>query len=193
MAYGPAAFAFGILEIVEVSVLRDREQFHIDRLNVCNRNVGYNLRPSATCKTVSEETKQLMSLSSKGKPKTERHRRRIAEARAKQDPRSLSHPHTQETKDLIRALAKARPVPLERGLKISAALTGRKRGPMSAETKAKISTKAKERGRLSDAHRKALSDASNRIRGHYSAEHGAAISAGKKRANALRRAASANS
>lgn len=106
----------------------------------------------------SQEHRQRISEASKGKPKTDEHRRRIAIARAAQDPRSLSHPHTQETKDKLRARVLP-PLTAEQRLKISVLAKARPRPPHTEETKAKIAAKARARGPLSSEHRAALSAA----------------------------------
>lgn len=65
--YGESSFKFSKLERVpEEKNLKDREQFWMDKLDVCNREKGYNICPLASGKRASEETKRKMSEAKKG-------------------------------------------------------------------------------------------------------------------------------
>lgn len=68
--YNYGNFIFEIIEYVEdKNKLLEREQYWIDKLNVCDDNYGYNISPTAgNCLGVkaSEETKKKMSKKNKG-------------------------------------------------------------------------------------------------------------------------------
>jgi len=69
--YGVNNFSFGILEEVEPDKLIEREQYYIHFYDVCNRDKGYNLSPTAGNTLgfkFSEESKLKMSLLKKDKP-----------------------------------------------------------------------------------------------------------------------------
>lgn len=97
--YGFEKFKFEILESPAIGELTEREQFWIDSLCACKKEIGYNLAPAAgSCLGVkhsketrekvsrassgrkhSEQTKRLMSQIHKGKRLTEEHRKRISQ------------------------------------------------------------------------------------------------------------------
>ena len=73
--YGLEAFQFTIVEIVEdTSKLLEIEQLWIDASNCCNRDIGYNLNPTAGSNLGikwSDDYKEKMSFVLKGKVKSE--------------------------------------------------------------------------------------------------------------------------
>lgn len=63
--YGEKNFVFEILEECEEKLRINLEQLHIDKKDVLNDNLGYNIRPRADMKKISEETKQKLSIITK--------------------------------------------------------------------------------------------------------------------------------
>lgn len=45
--YGAESFIYEVIEYVDEKDIVDREQYYIDKLDACNRDVGYNLNPLA--------------------------------------------------------------------------------------------------------------------------------------------------
>lgn len=81
--HGESAFIFVIIELVLLPFLIEREQYWIDRLQVCNPRKGFNLMPTAGSPlgyTYSEETRKKISAAHRGKPKSDEHRRKLSEA-----------------------------------------------------------------------------------------------------------------
>jgi group I intron endonuclease len=71
--YKENSFKFIVLEKTEPKNLIIREQYYIDNLNATNKNIGYNLSPTANSTLgfkFSEESKKKMSLLKKGKKST---------------------------------------------------------------------------------------------------------------------------
>jgi group I intron endonuclease len=90
--YGVNNFIFSILEEVELDKLIEREQYYIDLYDVCNRNKGYNLSPTAGNTLgfkFSEKSKLIMSLLKKDKPSTRK-----------------NYKHSEETKNKLRKKGK---------------------------------------------------------------------------------------
>ncbi|HEX8248979.1 MAG TPA: GIY-YIG nuclease family protein [Pyrinomonadaceae bacterium] len=79
--YGAAAFGFQILEYVsDIDLLIEREQFWLDKTNCFQKNIGYNLSPTA--KSIlgyrfSDEQKAKVSAGLKGRKKSAEHRANI--------------------------------------------------------------------------------------------------------------------
>ncbi len=118
--YGQEAFVFELVEVVtDVSLLREREQWWIDRLNVVNN--GFNLCPRAESSLGvkhTKESRQNMVNGARGRRRpvlTEEHRRKISEAR-------MGQRLTEETKR-----------------KVSETKRGKKNGPLSEEHRRKLS------------------------------------------------------
>jgi group I intron endonuclease len=105
-------FIFEVLEFTENLI--EKEQYWIDKLNVCNRELGYNCRPIANSnfgkkfgkmsddhkkkiglsnkgKKRSKETIENMSISQKGKKLSKEHKLKLSKIR-------LGFKHTEETK-----------------------------------------------------------------------------------------------
>lgn len=69
--YKPNNFEFSVIEYVELENLLEREQYYINYYDVCNKNKGYNLSPTAGNTLgfkFTEESRLKMSLLKKGKP-----------------------------------------------------------------------------------------------------------------------------
>lgn len=118
--YGKEAFKFELVESVsDVSLLREREQWWIDHLDVANS--GFNICPLAESSLGTkhtEESRQNMINGARGRRRpvlTEEHRRKISEARKGQRL-------TEETKR-----------------KVSETKRGKKSGPLSEEHRRKLS------------------------------------------------------
>ena len=120
--YGESSFEFSCLErVANPTDLIEREQYWIDYFNSANRRRGYNLSPTAG--------------SQLGYRFTEAQRKRLSESH-----RATRKPHSEETKKKIAAALRNHPSYSDPNRRTnSAALKGRKRGPLSAETRAKIS------------------------------------------------------
>lgn len=120
--YGVNNFSFGILEEVEPDKLIEREQYYIDFYDVCNRDKGYNLSPTAGNTLgfkFSKESKLNMSLLKKDKPSARK-----------------NYKHSEETKNKLRKKGKGL------GRKTSEKTKEKQRkphGPMSEITKKKLS------------------------------------------------------
>ena len=88
--YGPEAFIWEILEVVEdKATLREREQIWIDRLGAADRDRGYNLAPKAGSLLdfkMPEAGKERIRAALTGKPKTEKHRAAMRGKRGKRGP-----------------------------------------------------------------------------------------------------------
>lgn len=93
--YGENVFEFIIIELVEPNKILEREQYWINLLGACDKELGYNINPDALRppspkgRKHSAETKAKMSISMTGikkiphirKPRTEKHARNIGFAR----------------------------------------------------------------------------------------------------------------
>lgn len=188
--YGPAAFE--VVEIDRAysrEELNAKEISHIELAGTLSPVFGYNLRPGGMCAVVSEETRRIMSIRKAGGSLSEEHKSKIAASLSGVN-KSPSHkanaaaakkgkPHSAEHranmckprpdyvmsdahKLAISQAATGAVFSVDRRAKISAALTGRVKGPLSAETKAKLSqvnsgtTRTPEqRQRMSEGRKKA--------------------------------------
>jgi len=170
--YGENTFVFEVVERVEdESTLPLREGFHMNRLNACDRDHGYNsvemdeeaqVRFSEEHKakisaalmghSVSEENRRAMSEALRGRPQGTEERERRAEAQRGQK-------HTEATKDKIRTNGnlgrKFGPLSPEHRQKLSEARKGKKRDPAIG---AKVSKALRGRVR-SEEHCQKLSEA----------------------------------
>ena len=113
--YGKENFKKEILERCDTfEVLNEKEIFWIDKLQACNKQIGYNrslggdgfsgmlpetietIRLKNTGQKRTKETKHLQSVALKDKPKSEEHKKSLSKAWVK---RKIEKPHTQKTKD----------------------------------------------------------------------------------------------
>jgi len=95
--YGEVNFKFTIIELVPVTKLKEKEQFHIDISLSYERKFGYNISPKANNSEMSEETKEKLRKANLGKkqsketvekrmrkirgiPKTAEHRKKTGDA-----------------------------------------------------------------------------------------------------------------
>lgn len=110
--YGPAAFAFEVIELIaDVSLLREREQHHMDAMRAQDSLHGYNMAPAVRAALTKEQ---------RAKQATSKHGRFVSE----------------ETKRKIAATLTGRKLPPftdEHKSKIRAANAGRKRTPEQCE------------------------------------------------------------
>lgn len=73
--YGASTFEFIIIELVEKEDMLVREQFWIDSLDACDKNIGYNINPDALRPPLalgrikSKETRAKISAATTGIPK----------------------------------------------------------------------------------------------------------------------------
>lgn len=85
--YGENNFVFEVLEFIPLDneILKKRETYYIQKLNVCDRSIGYNLSPDALRNTLCEESKQKIREKVKGnqnwlgKRHTEETKKRMSE------------------------------------------------------------------------------------------------------------------
>ena len=122
--YGLVAFQWFVLEACDPSAREDREQFWMDELGVVA--VGYNIRPRADAKTVSDETRRRIS-------KTSMAQNRKMPASVKAALIVANHKRKGEARSP------------EWRAKTAATLRGRKRPPLSDEWKRKLSLNGKRR------------------------------------------------
>ena len=82
--FGKDNFVRQIIEFCDFNNLDEKEVYWIDELSATNPKIGYNISPGGNgIGKHSEETKKKMSLISKGKAKSEEHRRKIREQHEK--------------------------------------------------------------------------------------------------------------
>jgi group I intron endonuclease len=97
--YGEYNFIFEILEYCSIEDLQPREQIWIDITKSYNRDVGYNIRPTANNSSTSEETRLKLSKLSMGRKNnlgkvwTIEHRERISDSNK---GRKLSEEHKEK-------------------------------------------------------------------------------------------------
>lgn len=75
--YGKENFVFEVIEFCSLEQLLNSEQYWIDKLNVLNRNHGYNIKPYTTSGKLTEESRRKISLKAKGRIVSETTRRKI--------------------------------------------------------------------------------------------------------------------
>lgn len=166
-----------------------KEIAHIELAGTLSQEFGYNLRNGGMCATFSPETRSIMSAKKIGGKLTDEHKAKIAAALAGV-PKSALHStnaalakvgrkHSDQHranmrkprpdyvmsdahKQAIREAATGAVFTAERRAKISVALKGRIKGPLSEETKAKLSSVNKgttrtpeQRQRMSEGRKKA--------------------------------------
>lgn len=76
--YGRENFIFEIIEFCDLEQLLDNEQYWIDRLNVLNRNYGYNIKPYTTSGKLTKESRRKISLKAKGRVVSEETRKKLS-------------------------------------------------------------------------------------------------------------------
>lgn len=159
--YGWENFDVSILEIFkDFDKVRDnndllmRESFYIELYDSTNREKGYNVCKFSTDKTGtmrgphSEETKQKMSLASKGKPKSKAHSNHCRTAnlgkkhsegtKKKISEGNLGKEFSDETKKRMKESALKRGISKETREKMKLSRAGKPRKPHSEETKEKM-------------------------------------------------------
>ena len=123
--YGLEIFQFTIVEVVkDQSKLLKIEQLWIDASNCCNREVGYNLCPTAGSnlgRRWSEETKLKLSIAGKNRKLSETHKLRIGNA-------NKGKKRTPEMIKLMSERMKGNKISEETRAKLIAARLGKKRG-----------------------------------------------------------------
>ncbi len=79
------------------------ETFYISKFDSCNRQVGYNIRKGGSRGKHSEETKNKMSVASKGKAKSSQHIQNMSKTFFKSGamPWNKDKIHSEETKNKI--------------------------------------------------------------------------------------------
>ena len=81
---GKDNFIFEIIEYIDnIATLISREQYWIDKFNVCNDKIGYNICPIAgNClgRKISEETKNKLRVAFLGRKHTEESKQKMREA-----------------------------------------------------------------------------------------------------------------
>ncbi len=120
--YGPDAFEFEIVEIVEPTILLEVEQFYIDWYQASDRERGFNIR--------------LKAESNVGLPVSDETRRRISIAQ-------LGHGASAETRAKIGAKHKGKTISLEARAKMRAAKLGKK---MSETARQNMAAAVRARG-----------------------------------------------
>lgn len=151
--YGEDSFKFSIIEKCSEDQLIEREQYWIDKLNVCNHEKGYNLRPLAASNLgvkFTKETKRKISASNMGK-------KRSLETIQKQKLALTGRKLSKEHKKKISESGKGRKHSEETKQKISKSHKGKK---ISKETKQKMSIAKKN---MSQETRKKIGEASKAL------------------------------
>jgi group I intron endonuclease len=149
--YGPDAFTYSVLEVVEKERLIEREQFHIDEKKAADHNYGFNMLPLANSRIGvpnSPETRKKISEARKGKcfmspEQIEAFRQRMIGNKHqlgkkatpetiekmrnsyKKADRFLGHHHSDDAKKLISLTHKDKPLKTEHKNKISSAHKGK--------------------------------------------------------------------
>ena len=131
LKYKEHNFYFAKIEGCSILDLVDREQHYIQKFNCLDRNIGYNIAPTANNTVFAEETKRKISASMTGKPG---HR--------------LGFKASDATKDKLRLISTGKITSEQTKKKISKALKGINtwakgsiKGPRSLATKKKISVR----------------------------------------------------
>jgi group I intron endonuclease len=174
--YGPKAFAFDVVELVEIDRLIEREQFHIDATGAAIRAHGFNMSPTAgSCigvvhseetrrrlserarsrPPVGDETRRRLSEACRGKPKSEDHVRKVADSNR---GRKLSEEHRQKIREAW-IVRRCRPVSDETRQKLSDACRGK---PKSDEWRRKASEIRRNRAPISEETRQKMREGQRR-------------------------------
>jgi group I intron endonuclease len=152
--YGKNNFKFEIIEQVEENQLNSREVYWIEYYKSHNSEYGYNKTLGGDSEIPTEETKLKLSQASKGKPKSEQHKKNLWKNRNKQV--------SKETRKKLSEAAKKRVqqgeyFSIEVRKRLSEINKGKK---LSEETKRKISETGKANGRkLTFEHKQKLIEA----------------------------------
>lgn len=124
--YGEDVFQFTIVEIVEDELnLLKIEQLWIDASDCCNREIGYNINPTAGSnlgRKWSDETKLKLSIAGKNRKLTEEHKINISKANSGK----------KRTPEMIRLMSErmmGNIISEETRAKLVACKLGKKRGP----------------------------------------------------------------
>lgn len=145
--HGEENFAFNIIEFVEKENLLEREKYWIEKLDVCNPQLGYNLCKVARNRLgvkASEETRLKLSLSHQGKKPSEETRRKMSESKIG-NKYNTGRKQTQEHIEKRANSNKGKKRSEESRLKMSKAQQGK---IFSEETRLKMSIAAQNRGCL---------------------------------------------
>lgn len=154
LEYNPELFCTKIISKhnTRIEALLKEEKLH-KHLNVQHNSMYINKARASGCFgviSITKDTKLKMSLASKGKPKSDSHRNKIAEANRKKalDPKYLEKLKIATQKDdnwkkAISESLKNKPKSEKHKENISKALTGKIRGPMTEECKLAISKSLK--------------------------------------------------
>lgn len=203
--YGPDAFAWEILELVEEILLLDREQHFIDLHRAADQRFGFNVRPVARSNKglkFSEESRARVSESLRGRRHSEESRRKMADAhrgkglsaetRAKLADAHRGKAIPPEARENMAAAHRGKPMSAgslakliernscpEHRAKLSELLTGIVRSP---ETRARISEAKKGIVFSAETRAKMSQAARNRVRPPHSPETRAKISEALRRA-----------
>lgn len=164
--YGIDNFYICILTYSSEEELNSWEQFYIDLLDATNVHYGYNIRPRADGKAMSEATKLKLSIANKGRKRTDEQRQKMSVAGKGRPSQLKGKKLSEEHKQNIKNNAANNPNYGNTGRKhteealrkISQASTGRVK---SDESKAKQSAQIKGR-KYSIKHREAISQANYR-------------------------------
>ena len=108
--YGPEAFEFVVLEMVEPELLFEREQSWLDDSSCHRSKGGYNVSPTAgTCRGVKHtlETRQRMSAAKKGRPASNKGKRISDEQRLALSERTKKRAQTEAGKANLARMALA--------------------------------------------------------------------------------------
>jgi hypothetical protein len=119
--YGPEAFAFEVIEWVEVARLIEREQAHIDAVQAARRSHGFNSNPTAGSRlgaTLCEESRRKIGEASRGRTASAETRRKISEA-------NLGRKMSEENKQKLIACRLGKPLSEETRRKLSNANLGK--------------------------------------------------------------------
>ncbi|MHA1469624.1 MAG: MerR family DNA-binding transcriptional regulator [Candidatus Asgardarchaeia archaeon] len=127
LKYGENNFSFFIIELVNVNILRLREDFYLNSFRSYDRQIGYNIDKQSHNKKHSSMTKKKISRSLMGHSVSKESRTKMSKAKIGTSFHK-GHKHTDEAKK-----------------KMSEKLSGVKRGPRSEAVKRKISEANKGR------------------------------------------------
>lgn len=149
--YGSRHFDFVIVEACSSeNELNTREKYWIDTLETL-APFGYNLKEGGVSGCPSDTTRKKMSAAHRGIKPSDAHRQAIADSR-------MGHVVTEETRHKLRLSHTGLRPSLETRLKMSFSHKGKTCGPMSEQTRLKISKKLLGK-KLSIEHRLKISQA----------------------------------
>lgn len=101
--YGKKSFEWELIEYIpNINLLKEKEQYWMDKFKVCNDKYGYNIDPKADRKNLSEETKRKIGNANRTKLKGRKINKETCKIFAiAQKKRHRENPMSQETKDKI--------------------------------------------------------------------------------------------